>query len=152
VIYPAWDPQHPATLSSAILTGILREEMGFTGVIVSDDLGMAAVAETMPWEELPLLALQAGVDLLLICHDRQRQENAYRRVLNVVQRGKFPEALLDRAVARGAALKSRLNHLRQGVNAQEMLACIGSAAHQALVETICAPIAEAAVERHIHGK
>ena len=104
--------QHlPATLSSAILTGILRGKMGFQGVIISDDLGMAAVSETMPWEEVPVQALRAGVDLLLICHQRERQEQAYARVLGAVQRGELAESLVDRAVARIHTLKSRLHRL-----------------------------------------
>jgi beta-N-acetylhexosaminidase len=152
VVYSAWDPQQPATLSPTILSGLLRQEMGFTGVIVTDDLGMAAVAETVPWEEIPLRALRAGVDLLLICHERQRQENAHARVLHAVQHGEFPEALLDRAVVRIQALKSRVNLWLQDAGAQAMLSCIGSAAHQGLVETIRALNAGVADERHAHGK
>lgn len=151
VIYPAWDPQRPATLSPTILAGILRDKMGFGRVIVTDDLGMAAVAGTVPWEELPLRALLAGVDLLLICHDRRRQERAFTCVLHGVRHGEIPEALLDRAVARVQALKFALNRLLRGVAAPPSLACIGSAPHRALVEMICQQPAEAAVERGPDG-
>src|SRR5215510_7164922 len=115
VVYNAWDAHLPATLSSSILTGILREKMGFQGVIITDDLGMAAVSETMPWEEVPVQALSAGIDLLLICHHRERQEQAYARVLSAVQRSELPEALVDRAVARVQALKWRLHHRLQNI-------------------------------------
>jgi beta-N-acetylhexosaminidase len=135
VIYPTWDAQHPATLSRAILTGILREAMGFTGVVVTDDLGMAAVADTVPWQEIPLQALDAGADLLLVCHDRGRQESAYRRVLDATHSGELPEVVLNQAVARIQRLKSRLNSWLQSDLVPAPLACIGSAAHQALVET-----------------
>jgi beta-N-acetylhexosaminidase len=151
VIYPAWDSEQPATLSPTILTGILRDQMGFAGAIVTDDLGMAAVAETGPWEEIPLRALHAGVDLLLICHDRPRQESAYTRVLNAVQQGELPEALLNRAMARIQALKFGLNRLLQGAPAPASLACIGSAPHRALVEIICQQSAQMAVERRPDG-
>jgi beta-N-acetylhexosaminidase len=134
VIYPTWDAQHPATLSRTILAGILREAMGFTGVIVTDDLCMAAVAETVPWKEIPLRALGAGADLLLICHDRGRQESAYWRVLDAAHTGELPEVVLNRAVARVHGLKSRLNSSLQNDLAPAPLSCIGSTAHQALME------------------
>jgi beta-N-acetylhexosaminidase len=108
-------------------------------VIISDDLGMAAVSETMPWEEVPVQALRAGVDLLLICHHRERQEEAYSRVLSAVQRGELPGALVDQAVARVHALKSRLLRLLQDVAPPTTLASIGSAEHQALATSIVAP-------------
>ena len=136
VIYPAWDPQYPATLSPTILTGVLRGELKFHGAIFTDDLGMSAVSDGWPWEEIPLLALRAGADVLLICHERQRQEQAYARVLSAVQSGELPEALVDRAMARVVALKMRLSRLLQGEVTATMLACIGSAAHQALVEVV----------------
>ena len=95
----------PATLSLAILTGTLRGTMGFEGAIITDDLGMAAGSETVPWEEVPVQALRAGVDLLLICHERERQEQAYARVLSAVQRGELAEALVDRAIIKSSCTK-----------------------------------------------
>jgi beta-N-acetylhexosaminidase len=151
VTYPTWDAQHPATLSPTILTEILREAMGFTGVIVTDDLGMAAVAETVPWQEIPLQALGAGADLLLICHDRERQESAYTRVLNAVHSGELPEVVLDQAVARIQGLKSQLNSWLQSDIRPAPLACIGSAVHQAFVEMIRAQCAEAEGKGLPHG-
>jgi beta-N-acetylhexosaminidase len=135
VVYPAWDAQLPATLSPTILTGVLRQEMGYTGVIVSDDLGMAAVAQALPWGEVPVRALQAGVDLLLICHDRQRQEEAYDAVVRAIQDGRLPEELIDRAVARVGALKGKLMALQDRLSSPS-LSCIGCSEHQALAETL----------------
>jgi beta-N-acetylhexosaminidase len=151
VIYPAWDAQRPATLSPAILSAILREAMGFTGVIVTDDLAMAAVAETVPWQEIPLRALGAGADLLLICHDRERQESAYARVLDYARSGELPEVVLNQAVARVQGLKSQLNSWLQNDASPVPLSCIGSAAHQAFVETVRAQHAEAERKGDSHG-
>ncbi len=151
VIYPAWDAQHPATLSPAILTETLREGMGFTGVIVTDDLGMAAVAETVPWQEIPLRALGAGADLLLICHDRERQESAYARVLDAAHSGELPEVVLNQAVARVQGLKSRLSSWPQSDVSPAPLTCIGSPAHQAFVETVRAQHAETGRKGDSHG-
>jgi beta-N-acetylhexosaminidase len=151
VIYQAWDAHLPATLSSSILTAILRGEKRFPGVIISDDLGMAAVSETMPWEEVPMLALRAGVDVLLICHHQERQEQAYARVLSAVQHHELPSAVVDRAVARVHALKSRLHGVLQDVAAPATLASIGSAEHQALAASIVAQSASQATRKEPYG-
>jgi beta-N-acetylhexosaminidase len=136
VICKALDPYHPATASASILTGMLRQEWGFPGVIVSDDLGMAAMSEAMPWEEVPLRALRAGVDLLLICHQRWRQEQAYTTVLRATERGDLPETLVDDALAKVQALKSRLHDLLQKTVTPPTLACIGSVEHRTLAAKI----------------
>ena len=152
VVYPIWDAQRPATLSSTILQGVLRHKLGFQGVILSDDLGMAAVAEAAPWEEIPLQALQAGIDLQLICHDRQRQESAYRCMLRAVQRGDCPESLVDCAVARILELKAGLRRFHTNGTAAMPLSCIGNAAYQTLVAAIHAQVAASTVERCDDGK
>jgi beta-N-acetylhexosaminidase len=152
VVYPIWDAQRPATLSPAILQGILRQTLGFQGVILSDDLGMAAVAETVPWEEIPPLALQAGIDLQLICHDRQRQESAYKCMLNAVQRGDCPESLVDCAVTRTLELKAGLRRFDTKGTAAMPLSGIGNAAYQALVGAVHARGAAPMVERDDDGK
>ncbi|MDH4229502.1 MAG: beta-N-acetylhexosaminidase [Nitrospirota bacterium] len=77
VVYPAWDAAVPATLSRRIVSGILRQQLGFTGIIVSDDLEMAAVARLAPAGELAVRSIEAGVDLLLCCKRQQVWEEAY---------------------------------------------------------------------------
>ncbi len=151
VIFKAWDPDHPATVSSSILRGILRAELGFPGVIVSDDLGMAAVSDTMPWEEIPLRAIRAGVDLLLICHQRQRQEQAYMSVLRAVECGELSETFVDDALARVQALKSRLYRLLQEAPIPPTLASIGSAEHQALATKVVGQSAHLTTKEKPHG-
>jgi len=151
VIFKAWDPACPATVSSSILSGILRTELGFSGVIISDDLGMAAVSETTPWEEVPLRAIRAGVDLLLICHQRQRQERAYTSVLRAIERGELPETLVDGALARVQALKSRLHCCLQDGATAPTLACIGSTEHQELAVKVVEQSAQLAAREKPHG-
>ncbi|HSF31035.1 MAG TPA: glycoside hydrolase family 3 N-terminal domain-containing protein, partial [Candidatus Tectomicrobia bacterium] len=151
VIHAAWDAHRPSTMSWPILTGLLRGELGFRGLILSDDLGMAAASETAPWEEVPLRALRAGADLLLICHHRQRQEQAYHRVLGAVRDGDLPEAVVDRAVMRVQALKSRLHRLLQADATPARLACVGSAEHQALAASIVAQSAALATGENLYG-
>jgi beta-N-acetylhexosaminidase len=110
--------------------------MGFQGLIISDDLGMAAVSETMPWQDLPLRALRAGVDLLLICHQRQRQEEAHASLLGAVQRGEVAPSLVEGAVSRVRKLKSRLCGLLQDTVPAFDLACLGSSEQRALIASV----------------
>jgi beta-N-acetylhexosaminidase len=72
VLYPAWDAKLPATLSRRIAHGILRDELGFGGMLVSDDLGMRAVSDRFPVEELVAQGLLAGIDHFLIREPEER--------------------------------------------------------------------------------
>jgi len=74
-VYPALDPELPATLSPAILTGLLREELGYDGLVLTDDLEMGAIENEKTVAEAAVLAFNAGADLLLICkdHDKVRE-------------------------------------------------------------------------------
>ncbi len=68
VLYPALDPNLPATLSEPIVTGLLRHQFGFDGVVFSDDMAMKAIADSYGVKLAAALAVQAGVDILLFCH------------------------------------------------------------------------------------
>lgn len=66
-LYPALDARHPATLSRAVIDGLLRRRLGFEGVVITDDLGMKAVADRYAADEMISLALDAGVDVFMHC-------------------------------------------------------------------------------------
>ena len=100
VLLPRLDPSLPATLSPAVLR-LLREELGFDGVVFSDDLEMRAVADRFPLGERVLGALRAGVDALLVCSDVA----LWREALAVLEAA--PPALLAAPLRRVAALKAR---------------------------------------------
>jgi len=85
-LYPALDPENHATLSKKILTGILRENMGFTGVIVTDDLEMGAVENERSVPAAAAAALAAGADLLLICHDHAKVREAVRVIASLMEK------------------------------------------------------------------
>ncbi|MER8005613.1 glycoside hydrolase family 3 protein [Streptomyces sp. NPDC094149] len=104
--FPALDDSgDPATLSHPILTGILRGELGYDGVVVTDSLGMEGVRTKYGDDRVPVLALKAGVDQLLNPPDLAVAWNA---VLKAVQDGELTEARLDESVLRILRLKSRL--------------------------------------------
>lgn len=71
-IYPELDPDNPATLSSLILDGLLRKELGYDGLVVTDDLEMGAIENEGTVAEAALAAMMAGADLLLICHEHAK--------------------------------------------------------------------------------
>ena len=107
VMFPALDAKLPATLSPAILDGLLRKRLGYDGVIVSDALEMSAVAEMAPIEELVRLGLLAGIDLFLVCFDQDGLERSIEAVHRFVESGEVPCSRVEEALARVAKLKQR---------------------------------------------
>lgn len=89
VVYPALDPDVPATLSRAICTSLLRTEIGFEGVLFSDDLEMGAVAKQRAIAETAIDAVWAGCDALLICKDEDRQALAHEALVRHAESDSF---------------------------------------------------------------
>jgi beta-N-acetylhexosaminidase len=98
------DSGDPATLSRPIITGILRGEMGYDGVVVTDSLGMQGVRDKYGDDRVPVLALKAGVDVLLNPPD---MAVAYEGVMDAVASGELTEARLDQSLRRILDLKWR---------------------------------------------
>ncbi|MBX7546692.1 glycoside hydrolase family 3 protein [Streptomyces sp. NPDC004232] len=104
--FPALDDSgDPATLSHPVLTGILRGELGYDGVVITDSLGMAGVRTKYGDDRVPVLALKAGVDQLL---NPPSIDVAWHAVLKAVQDGELTESRLDESILRILRLKSRL--------------------------------------------
>ncbi|GBP99963.1 beta-N-acetylhexosaminidase [Streptomyces spongiicola] len=110
IVVPALDPgEDPATLSRPILTGILREELGYDGVVVTDALDMAGVRQKYGDDRVPVLALKAGCDQLLNPPDLNVAWNA---VLRAVQSGELTEQRIEESILRILLLKSELGLFR----------------------------------------
>lgn len=92
VMFPALDPAVPATMSRAVLTGLLRERLGFEGVIVTDDLEMRAVADRWGVAGAAVSALRAGADLLLVCEHAALAHEAIDAVALEVEPARVMEA------------------------------------------------------------
>ena len=110
--FPALDPDRPSTLSRAILTGLLRERLGFQGVVITDSMEMRGITQDRTPAEACLAAFAAGADIVCPSHERTDQAGAYALILAAVREGRVPLARLDEAVARVLALKQWL--LSQG--------------------------------------
>ncbi len=105
VVYPNLDPKRPATLSPTILKDLLRGTLGFRGVIVSDDLEMNAIAGHGAVGEAGTAALEAGVDLLLVCKSLERSWEVYGRLCRALKSGPSAAHRMDEALQRIRRLK-----------------------------------------------
>ena len=100
------DPDYPASLSHRVVTGLLREEMGFDGVVCTDDLTMGAVSNTYGMGEAAVLAVEAGCDLLLVCHGADNLTAARDALLEAADSGRLSPERLDESVKRILSLKT----------------------------------------------
>jgi beta-N-acetylhexosaminidase len=97
--YPAFDAK-PASLSPVILKQMLRNQLGYQGIVITDDLNMGAVSEGYAPEEIGIISVQAGTDILLICHEPEIQRRVYRSTLQAVKDGKLSQTDIDASVRR----------------------------------------------------
>lgn len=118
VIFPAIESEPiPATLSHAVLTGLLREELGFEGVIITDCLEMHAIAKFFGISEGAVKAVEAGADCVLVSHTLSDQISAIEAVKEAVNSGRIAESDIDRAVERIIKLKeNRMKALVEGAS------------------------------------
>lgn len=105
VVFAGVDPVYPATLSEPVIGGVLRREIGYQGVVVSDCLEMKAVADHYDVTEMIELGVRAGVDLFLICHTEEKWRRAWAHLVEVSERDPGFAALVRAAAARVRALK-----------------------------------------------
>ncbi|WP_406459630.1 glycoside hydrolase family 3 protein [Streptomyces sp. NBC_01622] len=128
------DSGDPATLSHPIVTGVLRGELGYDGVVVTDSLGMAGVRQKYGDERVPVLALKAGVDQLL---DPPSLDVAWNAVIAAVRNGELTEARIDESVLRVLRLKARLGLFEEPyVSRAGVDLVVGSAEHLATADRI----------------
>src|SRR3989454_4560013 len=108
-LYPRLDPapRMPATFSRLIVEEYLRGEVGYRGVIVSDDLEMGAIGELCPIGEATVRTAAAGHDLLLVCHTPERQYEAHRALLEAYQASRLPLRGLEQSAPRSDALAAK---------------------------------------------
>src|SRR5690606_26799565 len=134
IVVPALDPsEDPATLSKPILTGILREELGYDGVVITDSLRMDGVRKKYGDAEIPLRALEAGVDQLLMPYDL---ELAYNSVLDAVSSGRISEQRLDQSVRRILRLKYAKGLDDPYVDPGKVEKRVGTPAHRATAKRV----------------
>jgi beta-N-acetylhexosaminidase len=141
LLYPALDAANPATMSPAILQDLLRAEMGFQGVILSDSMNMGAIRRSYAPDEAAVLAVLAGVDMIMLAEEHYDHDAAHyldkqllslRGVIAAVQQGRIPPSRVDDAVGRILTLKQRRGLFRAAPASAESVRIVGSAPHQAV--------------------
>ena len=134
VLYPTWDEKVPATLSRRIAHDILRGELGFAGMLVSDDLGMRAVADHYSVEDLVVESLAAGVDHFLVREPSERQVRAFEALVKAGEAREDVRARIEESAARVARFKANLR-VPLPAPAEALLAMLGTNENQSLAES-----------------
>jgi beta-N-acetylhexosaminidase len=128
VVFPALDETRPATLSDRVTRALLRDRLGFDGVVFSDDMDMKAVAGRWPVPEQVRLATAATVDVFLCCNDVQTQYATFQALVRDQERSKTADLLAIDAVKRVRAMRKRFFRGHPPVDA----ACVGGMDHRIL--------------------
>jgi len=98
--YPAYDEENPASLSPVIIQELLREKLGYQGIVVTDDLEMGAVNQYYTYQDLGYNTINAGADLLLVCHKLESQSQVIKGIRDAVETDQLTEERIDESVKR----------------------------------------------------
>jgi len=139
IVYPAIDAAYPATLSQKAIWALLRQQLGYRGVVVTDDLEMGAIIRHDNVERAAVQALCAGADLLLICHQMDLAFAAREACIQAIEKGALSRARVEEALRQVATLKQ--THAQQPRAGRE---AVGAIAHQQLAEAIIRTVTEQA--------
>ena len=104
-MYPQIDSDYPASLSKAIITDWLRKDMGYNGVVVTDDMDMGALAKHYTFGDMAVQSILAGSDILLVCHEYEHMQEAYNGLMKAVKDGRISKERLDESVKRILLMK-----------------------------------------------
>ena len=136
IVFAAVAPEIPATLSYEVVTGLLREQLGYRGLVVSDDLDMRAISRHYRTEEAAVAAVTAGCDALLLCCDTAAQRQAYEGLVRAGERDSEFRARLGRAAQSVRDLKRAHFAGDRAESAGAARQLVGAPAHQALARRL----------------
>jgi beta-N-acetylhexosaminidase len=134
VLVPAFDEEQPGTLSRRVVQGLLRDELGFDGLVFTDDMEMQAIAGRMPVPDACVAAVAAGCDAVLVCSGNHDLQHAtIEALIRAVESGALSHARVEQAIARQRRTKERFlaaPRLPAGALSQ----VLASDAHQAVAD------------------
>jgi beta-N-acetylhexosaminidase len=141
VYFPAIEKKSgwPATLSSAAMTGILRDQLGFDGVVVSDNMEMDAISSSIGTARGAVEAIKAGVDMIIVSHQQDLQREVIATLSEAVKQGEIPETRFKEAIARVQQLKKKYlswEDVPLEQNLEERSSIIGSEEHYQMAEEV----------------
>lgn len=136
VLYKALDDQLPATLSPAVITNLLREDLQYDGVVLTDDLEMHAIVDHYGVGDAAVRAILAGCDVLLICKEREREVSAFEAIEQAVSSGTISMERLNQSVARIQRVKQRFLLPYKPAVISDAKLVVGCRSHQALLQSM----------------
>lgn len=138
VYFPAIEQEEglPATLSKKVITGLLREEMGFNGVVTTDCMEMNAISKGIGTEKGAVAASEAGVDLIMVSHTSSVQENAIKEMVHAVENDELNQVEMAESVDRIEKLKEKYLKWDDIPFERDSLDVVGSEEHAALAADV----------------
>ena len=136
VLYRALDPTLPGTLSHNIVTGLLREELNYHGVVFSDDMEMKAISEHYGEEEAVMLCVRAGIDVMLFCHELPRAIHAFDFLCSELEKDATVRSQVANSYNRIVKLKHGCLKKFTGVRADRLEKRLARMNHQRIVDEI----------------
>ena len=136
ILYKNIDADYPATVSKKIVTGLLREELRYKHIIITDDLGMKALANRYSTAEIPVMALQAGCDMLLYCNEFDTPPIALEAVKKAIRDKAISHPQIQESLHRVAELKKAHAEFMNPIDFSEAEALITNDEHQLLAQQI----------------
>jgi beta-N-acetylhexosaminidase len=107
ILLPQIDPDHPSTFSKIIISDILRRDLQFDGLVITDDMTMGAITENYDIGQAAVQSINAGSDIILVCHDYDKEAAVIEALLEAAQNGTITPERLDESVYRILALKEK---------------------------------------------
>lgn len=129
VHYPEIDKKYPASLSPEVIQGLLRTEVGFRGICISDDLEMKAISDHYSVEEMTHLAFEAGLDLFLMCHTLEKQVEVLETLMKISENPSIPKAVWDMPLKRILEVKQHNISRETYIDRAHALELIGAREH-----------------------
>jgi beta-N-acetylhexosaminidase len=116
ILLPEIDSEYPATLSHTVITDILRKELNFNGVVITDDMTMGAIKEHYSISKAVVKSINAGSDIVLVAHNYNSVVTSYNSLVEAVQNGTISEERINKSVTRILNLKKKYNINNKQVN------------------------------------
>ncbi|WP_342580568.1 beta-N-acetylhexosaminidase [Ureibacillus sp. FSL W7-1570] len=107
ILLPQIDQHYPASMSKTVITDLLRKNLGFDGVVITDDLTMKAITNQYSLEKAAISSVKAGSDIVLIAHHEEKIASVLNRLISAVERGEISEQQINESVIRILRLKEK---------------------------------------------
>lgn len=107
ILLPSIDPEFPSSMSEAIITDLLREKIGFDGVVITDDMTMEAITNSFDIGKASVMSVKAGADIVMVAHEFENVVKAITALTTAVENGEITEERIDQSVERILKLKNK---------------------------------------------